>query len=260
MRNVGINLHAMAGLSDEEYIRYIASLGFKGLFTGSRTTERERLYNIANACAASGVAFETMHAPFDHINDIWSADESGDAMLSELIACVDNCAAVNVPIAVVHLSSGINAPSITDVGRARFAKLVEYAGEKGVHIAFENQRKLANLSWALETFSDAGFCWDCGHENCFTPGRQYMPLFSDRLICTHIHDNNGVFNQDLHLLPFDGTSDFERIANQLRTSPFEGTLMLEVIAASSTNYETVSVTDYLDKAYAAVTRLASMAE
>ena len=102
---------------------------------------------------------------------------------------------------------------------------------KGVQIAFENQRKLANIAWTFEEIEDApnvGFCWDTGHENCFTPGRQYMPLFGKKLICTHIHDNNGVFDHDEHLLPFDGKLDFVRAARQIRESGFTGALVLEV--------------------------------
>ncbi len=263
MRKVGINLHAKAGLSDEEYIHRIAALGFTSLFSGSRLGSMERAAKIADLCAANGIHYETLHAPFDHINDMWLEGEGGDAMLRELTACVDACVIAGVDIAVVHLSSGDNAPSITDLGRARFSSLVDYAAKKGVRIAFENQRKLANLSWAFETFTDTdtvGFCWDCGHENCFTPGREYMPLFGDRLICTHIHDNSGIYNEDLHLIPFDGTNDFERIAGQLRRSSFQGSLMLEVIASVTSRYDTVSVEDYLQKAYTAISRLAAMVE
>ena len=261
MREIGINLHAKEGLSDDEYIRCIASLGFRAIFSGSRLGDGKRLSHIAELCASNNLRYETLHAPFDHINDMWLTGENGEVMLNELTVCVDNCVIAGVNTAVVHLSSGVNAPPITDIGRARFTALVDYAAKKGITVAFENQRKLANLAWALETFSSAdnvGFCWDCGHENCFTPGREYMPLFGDRLICTHIHDNDGIFNHDLHLLPFDGTLDFERVARQLRVSPFQGTLMLEAIAKSSDRYDTVSTEEYLKRAYDAAVRLASM--
>jgi len=261
VRSTGINLHAFKGLSDEAYINIIADLGFKYTFSG--VFEAERHESIANMLARRNMAYETIHAPFGHINDIWLDCEGGDKMLDELFECVDCCVVSGAPYAVVHLSAGMTPPSITDIGRMRFAKLVEYAKLKNVRIAFENQRMLANLAWAMETFSEADgvfFCWDCGHESCFTPGREYMPLFGNRLACTHIHDNLGIFNQDDHLIPFDGHIDFNRFAHHIRTSGYKGTFMLEALQRQSTRYDDMTVEAYLQRAAEAVNRLVRLTD
>ena len=101
-----------------------------------------------------------------------------------------------------------------------------------------------------------GFCWDCGHEGCFTPGRRYMPLFGDRLICTHIQDNEGIYNKDTHLIPFDGALDFGYVAEALRSAP-EVPLTLE-LKRKAVPYEGMSDEDYLARAAAAVKRLRDM--
>lgn len=253
MRKIGINLHAAKGLTDGEYISQMAQLGFDACFSG--VVEAECQVKIADLLAKYGIAYETLHAPFDGINAMWLEDESGAVMLSRLTAAVDNCKLAGVPVAVVHLSSGDNAPTITDVGRKRFESLVEHAARNGVKIAFENQRKLANLSWAMETFdsSVAGFCWDCGHESCFTPGREYMPLFGNRLICTHIHDNHGIYNGDDHMIPFEATKDFDRVAQHIRSSGYKGSLMLEVFSKDIP-------TEFLQRAAAAVKKLRVMVD
>ena len=183
-------------------------------------------------------------------------------MLRELKACVDNCHIVGAKLCVVHLSSGEQAPGVTELGQARFSRFVEYAAANGIRIAFENQRKMANLAWALETFdaSIAGLCWDCGHESCFTPGKHYMPLFGDRILCTHIHDNLGNYNEDLHLLPFDGKIDFSRVVHQLQERNYGGSLMLEVVAAVSGRYEDLSVEAYLQRAADAANALRRMVD
>ena len=127
-------------------------------------------------------------------------------------------------------------------------------------IAFENQRKLANIAWAFEAFTTetVKFCWDCGHEFCFTPGRHYMPLFGDRLICTHIHDNTAVFNDDSHFLPFDGACDFVYVADTLRNSDYTGSLMLEV--GNPSRYGELSPQEFLKKAWDAAVRLRTMVD
>lgn len=251
MRKIGINLHACKGFSDEGYIKAIADLGFNATF--SNVYDKKRQLEIADLCARYGIEYETLHAPFKGINSMWLSGLSGDKMLKDLKNSVDNCAIAGVKILVVHLSSGDIAPPVTNKGRARFTKLVEYAAEKNVKIAFENQRKLGNISWAFETFpkdTNVGFCWDWGHESCFTPGREYMPLFGERLICTHIHDNSGKYNDDGHLIPFDGTIDYNRKLELIKKYNYTGSLMLEVKARN--NYDDLTKEEYLQKAAKAV--------
>ena len=259
MRKIGINLHAVEGLTDEQYIKTAADLGFLATFSG--VYDKQRQYDVAELCAKYGVAYETLHAPFGKgSNNMWLEGAAGDTFLGELMRAVCHCAIAGVPVLVSHLSSGENAPPVTDIGRARYTRLVEYAASKNVKIAFENQRKLANLAWTMETFDDSvvGFCWDCGHETCFTPGREYMPLFGDRLICTHIHDNFCIYDQDSHLLPFDGNKDFEKVAAHLNRSPFRGTLMLEVITENSNVYDGMTPEAYLTRSAEAAKKLADM--
>lgn len=261
MRKIGIMLNAKKGLDAENYVKAIASLGFEATFTG--VPAWERIDALGNIFAKNEVTWETMHAPFGHINDMWLDCEEGETMYAELANGVDACRAAGVPILVVHLSSGLTPPPITDLGRSRFSRLVDYAAARQVQIAFENQRMLANIAWAFEAFEKAphvGFCYDTGHEGCFTPGRQYMPLFGQKLICTHIHDNSGVFDHDEHMIPFDGKLDYTRIARQIRESGFSGTLMLEVIAANSRHYNDITCEAYLEKAAAAAKRLRNMVD
>lgn len=260
MRKIGINLYSRKEMEMDQYVRIIAELGFDQVFSGVKTPEV--MDETAEMLTKAGITYDTLHAPFGHINDMWFAGDGGDAMYAELTNCVDCCVRVGAPIAVVHLSSGEQAPPPTDMGRGRFIDLVDYAAGKGIKIAFENQRKLGNLAWAFEEFAEAenvGFCWDCGHEACFARGRQYMPLFGDRLICTHIHDNNGIWNEDLHRIPFDGKLDFERIAAQIRQSGYEGTLMLEVMGYKE-YYQNISGEEFLIRTAAAVKRLREMVD
>lgn len=260
MQTIGINIAACKGIEMEEYVRIMKSLGFGATFSGCQRTGFAGVMRLAELCAKYGISYDMIHAPFRAINHMWFDTEAGEAMLHSMMQCVDECHDAAVGIAVVHMSSGIQAPSITDVGRARYERLVEYAARKNVKIAFENQRKLANLSWALETFGPdvAGFCWDCGHEQCFTPGREYMPLFGDRLICTHIHDNSGKFDCDEHKLPFDGILSEEYYARHMARSPYNGSLMLEVFATGDD--AALSPYAYLEKAAKAARRLAAAVE
>jgi len=265
MRNIGINLHAIEGLSDEDYVKLISSLGFDATFTlyTAYTADRKLALSHAELFAKYGLAWETIHAPYGCPNDFWKEGEVGEEAIQEQIDCVDLCASIGVPISIVHLSSGMTPPPTTDVGRARIERLINHATKKGVTLAFENQRKLFNLAWVFDFYgneSSVGFCWDTGHEACFTARTQYMPFFGKHLCCTHIHDNYGVFNQDCHMLPFDGSIDFDRVARQIRESGFSGSLMLECIETNSDRYVGFSPEEYLNRAADAVKKLRTMVD
>ena len=260
MRKIGINLLSLPGMSDADYIRLAAELGFSAMFTGMMDEPRQLA--CADLMAANGIEYETIHAPFNGINSIWLEGDEGEMMLGRLTDTIDRCVQVGAPIAIIHLSAGNTPPSITDIGRGRFARLVEHAAQKNVRIAFENQRKLANIAWAFETFADpevVGFCWDCGHESCFTRGREYMPLFGDRLICTHIHDNEGIQDKDDHWLPFDGCIDYSRFAGHIRRTDYHGSLMLEA-GFDLQKYGNMSAGAFLQRAADAAKKLVKMVD
>ncbi len=258
MRKIGINLEAIPDAGVREFIETAKAAGFGAVFTGLKDVATAEL--IANELARCNMSYDTVHAPFKNINALWSEGEETQLLFRELRDTVDQCARVGAPIAVVHLSTK-EAPLVSDAGYRNLCTLIDYAATRNVTLAFENQRWLANLAFVFEYFDEAEnvrFCWDCGHEACFAHGREYMPLFGDKLCCLHIHDNNAVHNQDLHLLPFDGKLNFERIARTIRESGFDGTLMLESKGRKSGVYDHLSVEEFLQRAAAAAKRLANM--
>jgi sugar phosphate isomerase/epimerase len=262
MRKLGINYGAVRGMEPEVYIKTIAELGFKTSFFGG-LIDLEEQDKITNLMAKYGIECENIHSPFGHINDIWLDTEGGEQMLKELLQSIDHCAHGGIPIDVIHMSSGNTPPPITDIGRARYETLVDYAMKKNVKIAFENLRKTANLAWAMETFNNdmIGFCWDCGHEACYQNGREFMPWYGERLICTHIHDNNGEKDADYHWLPFDGVVNFERFAKHIQNSGYQGPLTLEVTKfAPFTSYQEMTDEEYLIKCAEVIKKIAKMVD
>lgn len=75
---------------------------------------------MANALAKYGMEYDNVHGPFNHINDMWFDTEAGEAMYQKLTECLDQCAEVNAKAMVVHLSSGLKAPAISEICQARY--------------------------------------------------------------------------------------------------------------------------------------------
>ena len=252
---IGINWQGK--IEAEKQIELMKQNGFEATFLGSADP---RLDELVPLLRKNGIECENCHAPFDGINAIWNADESGEKMLERLLEGVKACARNNVPVLVVHLSSGDHPPRINDVGQARFDRLMGAAREAKVTVAFENQRKLGNLANAMEQYPDAGFCWDVGHEACFAYGRHFMPLFGERIVALHLHDNFGEHNGDKHMLPYDGALDMVAAARELAESPFEGSVMLEVLPGKHEKYRDMTGEEYFCRAGEAARHFAATVE
>lgn len=211
-----------------------------------------------------GILCENLHAPFDGINAIWRSGEAGEEMLRRLSKALRLAAEFSVPSVVVHLSSKTPMPQITPLGEERLDALVSLGASLGVRVVFENQRFLENLTWAMERFPTAGFCWDTGHEHCFTEGIEFLPRFGKRLAVLHVHDNRCLADRDEHLLPFDGAIDFEKVARQIAATDYRDSLMLEVFRSSKRNGESIyshfSPEEFYCEAAGRARRLAEMVE
>jgi sugar phosphate isomerase/epimerase len=254
---IGINIDAYNGLDLEKQVELMKENGFTSTFFMSDSPFANRICELSGK---AGIVCESVHAPFDGINDIWADDNSGEIMLKRLFDSVDVCKRHCIPVSVVHISSGVPAPRINDVGFDRFKRLVDYADKNGVKIAFENQRVLSNIAYLFEQLENTGFCWDVGHEEAFAHGRRYMPLFGDRIAAVHIHDNMKIHNGDIHILPYDGKIDFEYVASEIAARGYDKAVMLEVMTANSNLYNNVSPEDYYKKAATVATMLGGRIE
>ncbi|MBQ4120041.1 MAG: sugar phosphate isomerase/epimerase [Clostridia bacterium] len=255
MQKLGINLDAVDGFSYRDYIKAAKELGFTAVFSDMTTCDCPQ--EIAALCKEYGLEYSFIHAPYMGTYSLWQEGEKGDKMYESILSCISICEKADVPIAVVHISSGFNPPPMTELGKTRFKNIVGYAKDRNVKIAFENLRNFPYLEWAMNTFkeySNVGFCWDVGHENCFTEDIEYLKIYGDKLLCTHIHDNNCEKGGDLHLIPFDGKIDYKSSIKNLKATSFTGPLMLEVFAKNEM-YNGISPLDFLTRAYKSIEKV-----
>lgn len=252
---IGINMYCR-NLEIDRQIEYMKKYGFTTTFFDSDNPKAEEIMKKLNK---AGIKAESLHAPFSKINSMWEKGKEGEEFLGKLMEGVEKCAKWGVPVLVVHISSGYPAPMVNDLGVERFDKLVDLANENGVKIAYENQRMLGNISLFMEHYPEAVFCWDTGHEGCFTKGLEYMPLFGNRLSELHINDNMKNYNEDLHMLPYDGKIDFEKVAQQIAVTDYTGSILLEVNGKSK-YYDSITDDEYYAAAAKAAKRLADRIE
>ena len=255
MRKLGICLSGGDPESLGNVIQMAKNAGFTSTFTGANT--RDLMEMNARITTESGLDVDNMHAPFNGINNMWLDNAEGADIFSRLKDTIEVCATYGIKKTVIHISSGWVVPQLNDLGFSRYDYLVEYAAQKGVSIAFENLRMPGNLGALMERYEHAenvGFCWDAGHELCYTPRWEYLPLYGHRTICVHLHDNLAIRTGDLHMLPFDGKRDWTRAAKLLKESAYNGPIMLEN-GHDRRFYDDLTPQEFYNRAYDAAAKI-----
>ena len=264
-------------LALDEQIYLFRQTGFYGFF--HLYSEDTDLVFLRKRADAENMLFQSVHAPSHGIHSLWYEEEGTKDALRTLCACIEKTADIGVDKVVVHSFSGFGQHEPNAFGFKNYEILVKKAQDCHVRLAIENLEGEEYLFALMEHFrgvESVGFCWDSGHELCYSYGKDLLAMFGDRLICTHLHDNlgvkdyNGELNgyDDLHLLPFDGIGDWEEIARRLsKARPVkELTFELKItpfakhVRHESDRYEAMSVEEYLATAYARACRVAALCQ
>ena len=263
-RKLGINADCVRTQSVISNLDIIKETGFDSFFTGSRLTEG--IGQIRKKADELGLCYEFLHAPFDGINNMWLAGLGYREVMNGMKLAIDNAAEYGIPAIVAHLSSGWKAPEITELGLSRFDELVMYADDKNITIAFENLRKTGNLAYFVDRYENCNnvkYCFDCGHEHCYTKSVCWPDIFTFELYCTHIHDNHGRgweknVDPDEHLLPFDGNYDYAKMMRKLDEYNYEGSLMLEVFNTATEEYKQLTPAQFIQTSYDRLGKISEM--
>ncbi|MGB0384963.1 MAG: sugar phosphate isomerase/epimerase family protein [Ardenticatenaceae bacterium] len=168
----------------------------------------ELVKNRIDFAARFGADAVVMHAyplPADPVESelLWSQ------LRKTLDALVPYCRHLGVKLAIENL---IDFPAV------RFKKLTP--AQVG------DNRDLLGRIFAAYPPDVVGLCWDSGHGNLGYDRLEVLEKYADRLIVTHLHDNDG--KSDQHRTLFTGTVDWSRTARLIAASPYNKPLTLEV--------------------------------
>ena len=206
--------------------------------------------NAVLYAAAKRAREKNIRLPVCHLSFYMPNPRDGALMekySQELKSNIDVASLMEIPMAVIHpivwYSSEVSYGDWVRANMAFLAPLVEYARGKGIKLCIENMPSdretsdnhlygscALNIS-ALAEKLGAGICFDVGHANIsgYKLSEQ-MEILKGKIDVMHIHDNMGKGKKDAHLLPFDGTVDWQDVAFGMRRSDFVGILDVEVTA------------------------------
>jgi len=196
----------------------------------------ERIRDMTRrVCSQYNVLVDSIHAPFGSRLDISSPDPGIRLLGIELtLRAIDACGVFDRARLMLHLNDRFNETELktrTVLVEKSMAVIVEYARQHHVDIAVENlpSAQAAKLfDHVLSLYPDRllGVCLDTSHAHLSHSLYDIMEQYGERMTAVHISDNRG--EHDDHLLPFEGTIDWEKFARHFARIGYTGTFLLEV--------------------------------
>lgn len=184
------------------------------------------------------MTIQSVHTPHGGQPHLWDPQDAEFAVtLTKFTDCIDTCAQFGIPIAVMHGWQGLRYTFPEEpLDFSAFDRIIDYAEERSVSIAFENLEGEEYLHALMARYRDRphiGYCWDSGHDHCYPHKLDFLEAFGDRLLMTHLHDNFGTRGvpttlDDLHLLPGDGNICWENAIGRLKGLPKQNILNFEL--------------------------------
>ena len=223
------------GISQQEAVPMIARAGFDGCFWVAQ--ENTPLSSVAASVREAGLSMQFIHAPVSKVDTLWMDCPEGKDRLNSFLYWIRQCSENGIPVMVMHVWTKFAPIEPNLLGISRFQALLDAAQKEGVKLAFENAEVGKFLSAVRNNLWEhpaAGFCFDTGHELCYSDGKDQLAEFGDNLLCTHLNDNMGrtgpeiTSADDCHMMPFDGIADWENIAGRLNRVHFHDTLTFEL--------------------------------
>lgn len=203
----------------EDRLRILKNIGFDfvALGLGLFSQEGNELERCAALCDQYGFEIDNIHLTGTKTTAIWSDGEQGEEICERICREITRAAAAGIRVGVAHITWGHTPPApVGETGLSRYTRIAECAAKNNFVLALENSVYLDHLYATmahLKDYPSIGFTFDSGHRNAFAPNYDLLADFGDRLTVTHIADNDGA--HDLHLMPMDGSADWNYVARGL---------------------------------------------
>jgi len=266
---IGINTNCGCGDTLEETLRNIKAAGFRHIMLlPSKNGDLEQELELATRIGLK-VAF--VHLPhWLEVNNFWTVGRESDELINKVIEQIKVCDKYGARVAVIHSTkrSVESNLQLTPHGVNSFRKLLQATEKCSIKIAIENLHSSESkfMEFLFDKIKDErlGLCYDCGHHNLADPNTDWLGKYGDRCFAIHLHDNLmdlpkiGIRGHDLHMLPFDGKIDFEKVIRGIAKSKYRDIIMIESSRLESSFYQNISPTEFLREAKSRGEKLAKM--
>ena len=206
--------------------------------------DQAHIFTIAKALGDLNLKVNSVHAPWTPELDIASLDNVHRRhSVNQVLRTIDAMQVLRGKIFVLHPGAKISSETDRDLLITRSLKSIDeiaaYCVERDVALALENPPNdelggdLVDFQAICEALADddrVHYCFDTGHAHVSPRGIDLLKDLDKEVLLVHISDNTGIV--DDHLLPPQGTIDWERFMALLTARGFQGYLTLELTESS----------------------------
>ena len=242
-----------------ETIDAIKKAGFKNVFIqwyhkDWEISKEEQLEYINK----QGLNVAFAHLCYDRINCLWDEGPQGDELVNIYKNDIKDLSEKNISMVIMHLTNGFEAPAYGEIGINRLKNLADYAKSLNMKIAFENTKIRGYLEYVIDNIKNdnVGICFDSGHYHTHFKDKLDFEKFKDRIFAIHLHDNDQ--SKDQHLIPFDGTINWEDLIQKIKECNYNGAVTIEACARAQ--YYDIDIEEFYRRCYEAGQKLQKMFE
>jgi sugar phosphate isomerase/epimerase len=227
-------------------IRYV-EIAYEHLEKADKNGNLEKQFDeLKDALASVDVKAIQIHGPYGEIDrQLGSINESVRVNATKkIINWIKLVNRTNIDVLVLHTNLtqtdyNLNSESflhkIKEINLINFSEIAKSAQDFGVKIAIENRLEQTfgafpqDLIELVDEINNdyIGICLDTGHINVQgVPPSKAVRLFGERLIATHVHDNNG--KGDQHLPPLMGNINWSDFVSSLNDVHYSTPIIVEI--------------------------------
>ena len=205
----------------------------------------ERVRELGDALSEYRLELHALHSPTER--DLAPGRESGVAIsisdterirrldaVDEIKRALEVAEQIPFRFLVQHLGHGRQMADQRKIDAAfsSLEGLTLFAKARGVTIALENKPDELGSPSSLQHFitdthlHDLRLCFDTGHAHLEPDVEAGFDMMRDRVATTHVHDNHG--EKDEHLLPFEGSIDWDAFLTAFAAAPQALPIVLEL--------------------------------
>ncbi len=175
-----------------------------------------------------GLELSSLHMRYkiNELPEFFKNSKIGKRMEQELFKDIKLAAKYNFSCVVVHLFCKENS---REIGFQRIKKALKLCEKLNVPLAIENIDDPETFKALFNELEHPylKMCYDSGHNNFVDKDFDYFKHYGDKIICLHLHDNDGTADQ--HTLNKYGTINWKSLANKLSKLPNEINLDYELL-------------------------------
>lgn len=223
--NKNISFHYGFNSDYHQRVDLLKEVGFDGVMAMYEYTPD--FYEAMDYAQKQGLNIESIHLPFrDIVNDLWLPGEGGKYYTDLMIKGGKYAKEIGVDKLTLHLSSSPTPPPMSQIGFDRLNKIADFYADNNLTLCIENLRRIDYFRAVVDSIQSVKVCYDAGHHNIYYPTDFDILEYIDRVAVIHLHDNFGA--KDDHYLPFEGTVDWDKVADRIGKMSLKPDLTLEV--------------------------------